>query len=48
MKRGQTDLSLMVAVDKPCGMTSHDVVNACRRKFLEKPEGHEGKVYTES
>ncbi len=44
MKRGQTDLSLMVAVDKPCGMTSHDVVNACRRIFGEKRVGHAGTL----
>lgn len=44
MKRGQTDWSLMVAVDKPRGMTSHDVVNACRRIFGEKRVGHGGTL----
>lgn len=44
MKRGQTDLSLMLAVDKPRGMTSHDVVNACRRIFGEKRVGHAGTL----
>ncbi len=40
MKRGTTDLCLMVAVDKPSGMTSHDVVNRCRRIFGERRVGH--------
>lgn len=44
MKRGQTDLSLICAVDKPRGMTSHDVVNACRRIFGEKRVGHAGTL----
>lgn len=44
MKRGQTDLSLMLAVDKPRGMTSHDVVNACRRIFGERRVGHAGTL----
>lgn len=44
MKRGQSELSLMLAVDKPLGMTSHDVVNACRRIFGEKRIGHAGTL----
>lgn len=44
MKRGQTDLSLMLAVDKPSGMSSHDVVNACRRVFGERRIGHAGTL----
>ncbi len=44
MKRGQTDLSLMLAVRKPSGMTSHDVVSACRRIFGEKRIGHAGTL----
>ncbi len=44
MKRGQSDLSLMLAVDKPRGMTSHDVVNACRRIFGERRVGHAGTL----
>lgn len=43
-KRGTTDLSLMVAVDKPSGMTSHDVVNAVRRIFGERRVGHTGTL----
>ena len=36
MKRGTTDLCLVLAVDKPSGMTSHDVVSRARRIFGEK------------
>lgn len=43
-KRGTTDLSLMVAVDKPSGMTSHDVVNRVRRIFDERRVGHTGTL----
>lgn len=43
-KRGATDLSLMVAVDKPSGMTSHDVVNRVRRIFGERRVGHTGTL----
>lgn len=44
MKRGQTDLSLVVAVNKSVGMTSHDVVNRCRSIFGEKRVGHTGTL----
>lgn len=44
MRRGGTDLSLVVGIDKPCGMTSHDVVNRCRRIFGEKRVGHTGTL----
>jgi tRNA pseudouridine55 synthase len=44
VKRGQTDLSLVVAVNKPEGMTSHDVVNRCRTIFGEKRVGHTGTL----
>ena len=44
MKRGETDLSLLVAINKPSGMTSHDVVNRCRRIFGEKRCGHTGTL----
>ena len=43
-KRGTTDLSLMIAVDKPTGMTSHDVVNRVRRIFGERRVGHTGTL----
>ena len=37
-------MSLVVAVDKPSGMTSHDVVNRCRRIFEERRVGHTGTL----
>lgn len=33
-----------MGVDKPAGMTSHDVVNACRRIFGERRVGHTGTL----
>ncbi len=44
MKRGQSGLSCVVGVNKSCGMSSHDVVNACRRIFSEKRIGHAGTL----
>ncbi len=44
MKRGASGLSLLVAVNKPIGMTSHDVVNRCRRVFGERRVGHTGTL----
>lgn len=44
MKRGESGLCLVVGVDKPSGMSSHDVVNACRRIFGEKRVGHTGTL----
>ena len=44
MKRGESGLSFVVGVDKPAGMTSHDVVNRCRRVFGEKRVGHTGTL----
>ena len=44
MKRGQSGLSLLLAVNKPSGMSSHDVVNACRRIFDERRIGHTGTL----
>ena len=43
-ERGASGLSLIVGVDKPAGMTSHDVVNACRRIFGERRVGHTGTL----
>lgn len=43
-KRGSSGLSLVVAVDKPLGLTSHDVVGRCRRVFGEKRVGHTGTL----
>ena len=44
MKRGATDLCLVVGVDKPRGMSSHDVVNRVRRIFQERRVGHTGTL----
>lgn len=44
MKRGQSGLSLLLAINKPLGMSSHDVVNACRRIFEERRVGHTGTL----
>lgn len=44
MKRGESGLSLVVGIDKPAGMSSHDVVNACRRIFGERRVGHAGTL----
>lgn len=44
MRRGESGLSLVVGVNKPAGMTSHDVVNRCRRIFGEKRVGHTGTL----
>lgn len=43
-KRGSSGLSLLLAIDKPKGLTSHDVVNRCRRIFGEKRVGHTGTL----
>lgn len=44
MKRGLSGLSLVVGVDKPLGLSSHDVVNRVRRIFGEKRVGHTGTL----
>jgi tRNA pseudouridine55 synthase len=43
-KRGSSGLSFLLAIDKPKGLTSHDVVNRCRRLFGEKRIGHTGTL----
>lgn len=44
MKRGESGLSLVLAVDKPAGKTSHDVVNKVRRLSSERRVGHAGTL----
>ena len=44
MKRGESGLSLVVGIDKPTGMSSHDVVNHVRHIFKEKRVGHTGTL----
>ena len=43
-RRGATDLSGVLAVDKPDGMTSHDVVAAVRAATGERRVGHAGTL----
>lgn len=43
-RRGQTDYSGVLLVDKPGGMTSHDVVNRVRRVTGERRVGHAGTL----
>ena len=43
-KRGATDLNGVIAVDKPRGMTSHDVVDVIRRLTGEGRVGHAGTL----
>ena len=43
-KRGQTDYSGILLVDKPSGMTSHDVVDRVRRATGERRVGHAGTL----
>ena len=43
-RRGSSGRSFVIAVDKPAGMTSHDVVNRCRRAFGERRIGHFGTL----
>lgn len=44
MKRKPSVLNLLLAVDKPAGMTSHDVVNRVRRSVNERRVGHAGTL----
>ena len=42
MRRGPSALNALVAVNKPLGLSSHDVVNRVRRAVGEKRVGHAG------
>lgn len=44
IKRGDTDLSLLLAAYKPDEVTSHDVVNEVRHIFGERRVGHAGTL----
>ena len=43
-RRASTDYSFVVGIDKPAGMTSHDVVDRCRRIYGERRCGHTGTL----
>lgn len=42
--RGQSGVSALFAIDKPVGLSSHDVVNRVRRVFNESRVGHTGTL----
>ncbi|MEY8436589.1 tRNA pseudouridine(55) synthase TruB [Atopobiaceae bacterium 24-176] len=44
MRRRESLADCLFAVDKPRGMTSHDVVNTCRRALHERRVGHAGTL----
>lgn len=44
VKRGTTGLCFLLGIDKPVGMSSHDVVNRVRRVFGERRVGHTGTL----
>ena len=44
MKRGSSGLNLLLGVDKPSGLSSHDVVNRVRGILKERRVGHAGTL----
>lgn len=44
MRRGTSGISCLIAVDKPVGLTSHDVVDRVRRSLSERRVGHAGTL----
>lgn len=44
MKRGQSGINCLIAINKPVGMSSHDVVNRVRRILGERRVGHAGTL----
>ncbi|MDD7112479.1 MAG: tRNA pseudouridine(55) synthase TruB [Coriobacteriaceae bacterium] len=44
MRRGESGVNALLGIDKPCGMTSHDVVNHVRRALGERRVGHAGTL----
>lgn len=43
-KRGSSGICRVIGINKPSGMSSHDVVNRVRRIFNEKRVGHNGTL----
>ena len=43
-KRKPSELNLLLAVDKPVGITSHDLVSQVRRALNERRVGHAGTI----
>ena len=44
MKRGASGINALIAIDKPLGLTSHDVVSRVRCALSEKRVGHAGTL----
>ena len=44
MRRGSSGLNVLLGVNKPSGMSSHDAVNAVRRALGERRVGHAGTL----
>lgn len=44
MRRASSGLSCLLAIDKPLGLSSHDVVNRVRRALGERRVGHAGTL----
>ena len=44
MRRGASGLNLLLGIDKPAGITSHDVVARVRRSIGERRVGHAGTL----
>lgn len=44
MRRGESGINALLAIDKPAGMTSHDVVARVRRAVGERRVGHAGTL----
>lgn len=44
MRRGQSGINCLVAIDKPQGLSSHDVVGRVRRAVGERRVGHAGTL----
>ena len=44
MRRGSSGLNLLLGINKPVGMTSHDVVDIVRRALGERRVGHAGTL----
>lgn len=44
MRRGESGINLLVGIDKPRGLSSHDVVNRVRRAVGERRVGHAGTL----
>ena len=44
MRRGTSGINALIGVDKPLGMTSHDVVSHVRRALGERRVGHAGTL----